>query len=53
MVGNFEILEILIECGAEPNNPNIHRKTPLIACFIKELPIEYTFENKIVSFKMA
>ncbi len=45
MTGNFELVEILLEQGAEPNNPNSRGKTPLIACFIKELPHEYTFEN--------
>jgi len=45
MTGNFEILELLIYSGAEPNNPNSKRKTPLITCFVKELPHEYTFEN--------
>ncbi|MFN9939046.1 MAG: ankyrin repeat domain-containing protein [bacterium] len=53
MTGNFEILELLLEQGAEPNNPNKNSKTPLITCFIKELPQEYTFENQRVSYKMA
>ena len=53
MTGNYEMLEFLLEKGAEPNNPNVLRKTALITCFIKELPIEYSFENQRVSFKMA
>jgi ankyrin repeat protein len=38
MTGNFEMMEMLLEEGAEPNNPNKNSKTPLITCFIKELP---------------
>jgi hypothetical protein len=53
MTGNFEMLELLLGEGAEPNNPNRNCKTPLITCFIKELPQEYSFENQRVSYKMA
>jgi len=45
MTGNFEMTEILLEHKAEPNNPSLSNKTPLISCFIKELPHEYSFEN--------
>ena len=53
MTGNFEMIEILLENKAEPNNPSLSNKTPLISCFIKELPCEYSFENQKVSFRMA
>ncbi|CAD8083796.1 unnamed protein product [Paramecium sonneborni] len=53
MTGNYEILKILLDAGAEVNKPNIFNQTAFIMCFARLEEEKNVFENRKICFKMA
>lgn len=51
--GNYEIVDLLLEYGAEPNKPNKFSQTPLVSCFNRLDEENYAYENKKICFKTA
>lgn len=49
--GNYEIVDLLLEYGAEPNKPNKFNQTPLVCCFQRLDEENYAYENKKICFK--
>lgn len=62
MTGNYEILKLLLDAGAEVNKPNTFNQTAFVTCFarLEEVFIKLlffkeknVFENRKICFKMA
>lgn len=53
LTGNFEIMKLLVQEGAEVNKPTNYHHTPFICCFERLQEESNTFENKLICFKMS
>ena len=53
LTGNYEIVKILLDAGAEPNLPNKYYQTPLILCFSRLNEESNVYENTKICFKMV
>jgi|TARA_B110000285_G_scaffold225106_1_gene282851 ankyrin repeat family A protein 2 len=53
MAGNFEIVCLLAENGADVNQVDCSEQTPLIYCFSRLNEDENYYENKGLALKMA
>jgi ankyrin repeat protein len=51
--GNYEIVKVLIENGADVNKPNVMSQPPLYHCFTRLLEDTNIFENSLICNKMA
>eukprot|EP01015_Nassula_variabilis_P030629 TRINITY_DN6765_c0_g1_i2.p1 TRINITY_DN6765_c0_g1~~TRINITY_DN6765_c0_g1_i2.p1 ORF type:complete len:153 (+),score=22.90 TRINITY_DN6765_c0_g1_i2:41-499(+) len=51
--GYFEIVVLLLQHGAEVNQPDYVSRTPFHCCFIRLQEKSNTFENRLICFKMA
>ncbi len=53
MSGNFEIVKLLAENGADPNHQNSMGFTPLLYCFSRMTETTNVYENKNICLKIA
>lgn len=53
LTGNYEIVKILLDAGAEPNLPNKYNQTPLVLCFSRLNEETNVYENTKICFKMV
>ncbi|KRX04938.1 Ankyrin repeat-containing domain [Pseudocohnilembus persalinus] len=53
ITGNFEILKILLDFGAEVNKPTLYNQTPFSCCFQRLEESQNVFENRKICLKMA
>lgn len=53
MAGNFEIVKILAENGADTNYQNSMGYTPLLYCFSRMTETSNIYENKNICLKIA
>lgn len=53
MAGNYEIVEILAENGADVNQVDAMEMSPLIYCFSRLNEDENYFENQSLALRMA
>jgi len=53
MAGNFEIVKLLSENGADVNHRNSKGQTPLLYCFSRMTETNNVYENKNICIKIA
>lgn len=53
IAGNFEVVELLAENGANVNFQNSVGQSPLVHCMSRMTETESVFENKTVCLKIA
>lgn len=53
MAGNYEIVKLLAENGADINHENSMGQTPLLFCFSRMTETSNIYENKNICIKIA
>ena len=53
ITGNYEIIKLLIDSGAEVNKPTLLNSTPFLCCFQRLEEEKNVFENRKICLKMA
>jgi hypothetical protein len=53
MLGNYEIIKLLLDQGSEVNKPTLLNSSPFACCFFRLEEENNVFENRKIVLKMA